>query len=837
MGLADLHSAAASADLARLRQHWWLNKHRINGYNRDRLTPLHLACINGHADVVQFLVENKCKLNPCDKLDKSPLMKAVEYQHRDCAAILLEHGANHDHRSINGNTALHFAVMVSSKSLVELLLEHGADIDAKNKWGYTPLALAITENREEMVKFLLQKGADVNAQDKVYRTPLTIATLTGNKKVIQLLRQHGAVFHESDKGLNPRQPFTKMVQDDVIANERIGSSCYEATHVIHLETPTLAQSCHVPKEEAAEKKDNGPAADRNKVSVRSIRVQPYRGDYKEEGAEKKEDKCSLCNPETDPKGRGKVRARERHPAATSTRSCARSAAAERGKGVLPAAASVGAAKEDGDSSWGSELLSDVRDKAINPVHRSAGKHSRVGVRSLAEKHGKGVLKPAGGAMKKEGTGSPRDSEVKTHRCSQQTDPKGRGKVRARERHPAATSTRSCARSAAAERGKGVLPAAASVGTAKEDGDSSWGSEPFSAVVEEVFASGQRPAAGHRGGAVRSAAAQCSKGVLQPTGRSRKYDNSWDSETDSEGEEKVLAAVQLPAANSNKLDAHSAVVECCKGVLKQLRREVKTEDRILQPAEGEAKQEYNDFPWDSETDSEGQRKVSANVQLPAACQNRMGVSSAAVGRGKAARAEQKEHFMSSSENKLPTLQGEDLQLKVDSSTQTNSEQDKQPLARQKLDKILKKDSLEGAPLGTVKINSRKEQKLLLEKLERCKTKLKDLKKSLNKNEYYADSGKNAQKEKVITILRNVQGILVDSFDSSAAAIPQLEERIQRLQMQMARLEATIQQQAKTIEVFETIQQTLTPDPSVDTSLWHRDFPHTIKNCFGVKCAKD
>ncbi|NXI20439.1 ANKR7 protein, partial [Irena cyanogastra] len=132
-------------------------------------TPLHLACINGHADVVQFLVEKKCKLNPCDKLKASPLMKAVEHQRRDCAAILLEHGANHDHRDINGNTALHLAVMVSSKPLAELLLEHGADIDAKNKWGYTPLILAITENCEEMVMFLLQKGADMNAQDKVYR--------------------------------------------------------------------------------------------------------------------------------------------------------------------------------------------------------------------------------------------------------------------------------------------------------------------------------------------------------------------------------------------------------------------------------------------------------------------------------------------------------------------------------------------------------------------------------------------------------------------------------------------------------------------------------------------
>ncbi|XP_030125145.4 uncharacterized protein [Taeniopygia guttata] len=644
MVLADLHSAAATADLAQLRQHWWLNKHRINGYNRDKQTPLHLACINGHADVVQFLVEKKCKLNPCDRLDKSPLIKAVEHRHRDCAAILLEHGANHDHRAVNGNTALHFAVMASSKSLVKLLLEHGADIDAKNKWGYTPLTLAIIENHEEMVKFLLQKGADVNALDKVYRTPLAVATLSGNNKVIQLLLQHGAVFLEPDKELYPCQPFTKIVQDDLIANEQIGSSCYETTPVIPLETAALEELCDVPKVEAAEKKNDGPAADQNKVSRCSNRVQPYRGDYKAEGAEKKEDKYSLCNPETDPKSRGKVRARVRHLAAKSTRLDARSAAVEHGKGVLPAAASVEAEKED---------------------------------------------------------------------C-----------------------------------------------------DSSWDSEPFSAIVEEVFAGGRRPAADRKGVGVRSLAAERSKGVLQPAEKSGEDDNSsWDTETDSEGEGKVLAAVQLAAAKSNRSDVCPAAVLHRKGVLKQACKKVKKEDRHLQPGGREAKQEYNELPWDSETDSEGRRKVLADVQLPAADQNRVGVSSAAVEHGKAEGAEQRKHYISTFENKL-----------------------------------------------------------------------KDLKKPLNKKEYYADSGKNAQKEKVITILRNMQGILVDSFDSSAAAIPQLEERIQRLQMQMAKLETTIQQQAKTIEVFETIQQPLTSDSSVDTGLCHHDFPHTIKNCFGEKLAK-
>lgn len=38
-------------------------------------TALHLACANGHVDVVLYLVENKCKLNLLDSDNRSPLMK------------------------------------------------------------------------------------------------------------------------------------------------------------------------------------------------------------------------------------------------------------------------------------------------------------------------------------------------------------------------------------------------------------------------------------------------------------------------------------------------------------------------------------------------------------------------------------------------------------------------------------------------------------------------------------------------------------------------------------------------------------------------------------------
>ncbi|NXH98958.1 ANKR7 protein, partial [Pachycephala philippinensis] len=133
-------------------------------------TALHLACANGHVDVVTYLVENNCKLNLFDNDNRSPLMKAVQCQQEKCVAILLEHGADPNLADADGNTALHLAVLSCSNTTVaELLLEHNANIDAQNKEGYTPLILAVSEHHEEIMEFLLKKGADVHARDQCER--------------------------------------------------------------------------------------------------------------------------------------------------------------------------------------------------------------------------------------------------------------------------------------------------------------------------------------------------------------------------------------------------------------------------------------------------------------------------------------------------------------------------------------------------------------------------------------------------------------------------------------------------------------------------------------------
>ncbi|XP_051499832.1 ankyrin repeat domain-containing protein 18A-like [Apus apus] len=197
--MSRLHRAAARGDLAWLRRwRWGLRVLGIDSRDQEKRTPLHLACANGHADVVRFLVRQDCQVDLSDNWRRSPLMKAVQSQQEECVAVLLEHGANPDLQDADGNTALHLAVLSHNVDMVLLLLEHDADIDAENKEGCTPLILAVSEHHKEMAEVLLKIGADVQARDLSERTPLMIAASGGQLDLVRVLLEFGADVSQKD---------------------------------------------------------------------------------------------------------------------------------------------------------------------------------------------------------------------------------------------------------------------------------------------------------------------------------------------------------------------------------------------------------------------------------------------------------------------------------------------------------------------------------------------------------------------------------------------------------------------------------------------------------------
>uniref|UniRef100_A0A667GN59 Ankyrin repeat domain 26 n=1 Tax=Lynx canadensis TaxID=61383 RepID=A0A667GN59_LYNCA len=165
--LGKIHKAACVGNVAKVQQILFLGKNGVDDRDKMNRTALHLACANGHPEVVTLLVERKCHLNLCDHENRTALMKAVQCQEEKCVNILLENGADPNIRDVSGNTALHYAAFGDNISIIEKLLLYNANTEARNKDNFTPLLVAVNENKQQIVEFLIEKAANIHAVDKL----------------------------------------------------------------------------------------------------------------------------------------------------------------------------------------------------------------------------------------------------------------------------------------------------------------------------------------------------------------------------------------------------------------------------------------------------------------------------------------------------------------------------------------------------------------------------------------------------------------------------------------------------------------------------------------------
>lgn len=121
-------------------------KVQVDPRNANDETPLMLAALRGHTDLVRTLIARDADVN---KTGWTPLHYAATNGHLAIIQLLIETHAYIDAESPNGTTPLMMAAHYGTPQAVRLLLDEGADPTLKNQQGLSAIDFAQRGNRKD----------------------------------------------------------------------------------------------------------------------------------------------------------------------------------------------------------------------------------------------------------------------------------------------------------------------------------------------------------------------------------------------------------------------------------------------------------------------------------------------------------------------------------------------------------------------------------------------------------------------------------------------------------------------------------------------------------------
>lgn len=173
--------------------------------SHDTWSPLQLAAVNGHLDVVQELLKHEKYRSQRDRA--IALLQAAMHGYTRIVKELLQSRITMAMMDANENTALHLSIQRQSSDILKLLLdiktESGQqlfDVNAANSSGEAPLHLAATCGRLLIVQILLQQDPQLklSALTCTGRTALHCAAAYGHILVAKELLEHLSCGETSD---------------------------------------------------------------------------------------------------------------------------------------------------------------------------------------------------------------------------------------------------------------------------------------------------------------------------------------------------------------------------------------------------------------------------------------------------------------------------------------------------------------------------------------------------------------------------------------------------------------------------------------------------------------
>uniref|UniRef100_A0A8D8SFW5 asparaginase n=1 Tax=Cacopsylla melanoneura TaxID=428564 RepID=A0A8D8SFW5_9HEMI len=185
---AMLQAAVMKGDLKRVEE--------IKGYgadlsmkDADNRSAIHIACCEGHFDIVKYLLLNGASVHEKDRHGVTPLDEAITADDHDIIKLLISTGA---HLTKDSTLLGDLLTSAAGRGLIKRLESFtlaGADLNLPNSIGMTALHAALLNSQNEVVQYLISnKNVNVNVKDRLGRTAMDLAVQMLNKGAIAVLK-------------------------------------------------------------------------------------------------------------------------------------------------------------------------------------------------------------------------------------------------------------------------------------------------------------------------------------------------------------------------------------------------------------------------------------------------------------------------------------------------------------------------------------------------------------------------------------------------------------------------------------------------------------------------
>lgn len=171
---------------------FYISKDQFN-FNQ-KITPLHIAAINGNVDQFRVILDNVDDCNPTDYKGKTPFTVAAINGHLDlCRMIInkfedktpLDHLLGSDH--LLGRTTLSLAAMNDNLDIFRLIIERVENVNPENILRDTPFHWAALNGNLDICRLILEKVNNKNPANITGWTPLHFAAINGSIDICRII--------------------------------------------------------------------------------------------------------------------------------------------------------------------------------------------------------------------------------------------------------------------------------------------------------------------------------------------------------------------------------------------------------------------------------------------------------------------------------------------------------------------------------------------------------------------------------------------------------------------------------------------------------------------------